>query len=185
MCKVPCWQKDFEHWENCRASLQCELSCDAVETGGWRMSCSTVHRHEVSLLLRLFFSCNWMLMKLLCIRVSSLVQGPKLPSFRMIKNLKNIAIFSLWCLPPLSPKEASTPPGEQKGLQILNFYIFIQCSGSMTFRCRSGSGSTDPCLWLKWIRIRLFLSLTFKIRTKNYFKNFFCLSLFEGNYIIF
>ncbi len=29
-----------------------------------------------------------------------------------------------------------------------NPFRFLQCSGSMTFWCGSGSGSADPCLWL-------------------------------------
>ncbi len=103
---------------NFRASLLCGLSCDAVETRGWRMSRNNVHRHEVSLLLRLFLPCNWML-KLLCIRVLFLVrvlsEYESRPGFYIIKIQKNIATFSfsVW-----SSKEAFTLLGEQKGLQI-------------------------------------------------------------------
>ncbi len=47
-----------------------------------------------------------------------------------------------------------------------------QFSGSMTFWCGFGSGSTCPCLWLMdriRIRILLFSSLTIKTPTKNRF----------------
>ncbi len=52
--------------------------------------------------------------------------------------------------------------------------VKYQCCISMTFWCGSGSGSTDPCLWLMiriWMRFRilLFLSWTFKMPIKTDF----------------
>ncbi len=43
---------------------------------------------------------------------------------------------------------------------------FIQCSGSMTFWCGSGSENHASDKWI-WIRILLFSSLTFNTSTKN------------------
>jgi hypothetical protein len=57
----------------------------------------------------------------------------------------------------------------------LGLSCWYQCSGSMTFWCESGSGSADPCLWLRSgyrIGILLLSSLTFKMPTKNNEKNF-------------
>ncbi len=128
-CKVPGWLKDFEHWKNCRASLQCELSCDAVDTGGWRMSC-TVHRHDFSLLLRLFLPYNWML-KLLCIRVSFLVQGPKWilirTGFRIFKNSKKYCHIFLPMPSSIKPKGSFYPSRRTErspNIKFSKFYLF-------------------------------------------------------------
>ncbi len=70
------------------------------------------------------------------------------------------------------------------------FYILQrscrQCSGSMKFWGGSGSLSADPCLWLvdpdpgSWIRILLFLSLTFQDASKKLIFN----TIFSAYYFL-
>ncbi len=60
-----------------------------------------------------------------------------------------------------------------------NLSAYLQCCGSMTFWCRSGSGSgsADPCLWLLDPDPAIFVIDPPPVPTNN---NFSCLLLYEG-----
>ncbi len=72
------------------------------------------------------------------------------------------------------------------------FYTIAQCSGSMTFWCRSGSGSADPCLWLMDPDSDpdpdpaiFVIDLQDANKKLNFCKKIFCLLLFECTFTSF
>jgi len=78
--------------------------------------------------------------------------------------------------------KCGSEPGSRSTALLVNIILrWTHCCGCMTFWCGSGSGSADPCLWLKDPDHSIFIVDLQDANQKIIFwTNFFCKLLFEG-----